>query len=57
MKVVRRESVLRPPVVGIVVGHEDDERVLVVWGDASLNPTEHLDEARIEQLEELVQVQ
>lgn len=41
---------------GLVVGWEDEERCLVLWGDAALNPDEHLDEARVEYMDALIPV-
>ncbi len=55
-RVIRLGHDAADPVTGAVVGREDEDRVLVVWGDAAFGPEEHLDEARVEFHDELMPV-
>lgn len=41
------------PLVGLVIGQEDEDRVWVLWGDARYAPAEHADQSMCEYADEL----
>jgi hypothetical protein len=57
IRVARNSDNTAHPITGRVLGWEDEDRVLVVWGDAQYRPDgEVLDVARIEMISELYPV-
>jgi hypothetical protein len=54
--IVHRITDDESPTLGAVVGWEDEDRCLVLWGDARFSPSEHMDQARVEYMDELTPV-
>lgn len=52
--VIRIEDDRDVPLTGLIIGWEDEDRCLVLWGDAKYNWHDHVDEARIEFADELM---